>query len=145
MTDQAIPLPRAANSGLLRGLGRKAEPWLYLAPALAVLLVWTYIPLLEAFELSFYQWNMLPRSQPRFVGLANYTNLLALPDMRQAIRNTVLYTLGLLPLSVVVPLAVAILTQDLKGPLRNLYRSLVFVPMIVAPIVAAILWRWLLN
>ena len=130
---------------MLRGFVRGAEPWLYLAPALAVLLVWTYIPLLEAFELSFYQWNMLPRSQPRFVGLANYTNLLALPDMRQAIRNTVLYTLGLLPLSVVVPLAVAILTQDLKGPLRNLYRSLVFVPMIVAPIVAAILWRWLLN
>lgn len=145
MTDHALPLPRVRADGLLRGVTRRAEPWFYLAPALAVLMVWTYVPLLEAFELSFYQWNMLPRAQPRFVGLANYTNLLALPDMQQAVRNTVLYTLGLIPLSVIIPLAVAIVTQDLSGRLRNLYRSLVFVPMIVAPIVAAILWRWLLN
>jgi multiple sugar transport system permease protein len=122
-----------------------AEPWAYLAPALAVLLVWTYIPLLQAFELSFYQWNMLPRSEPRYVGLENYRNLLTLPDMRQAVANTLLYTLGLLPLSVAVPLALALMTQDMRGPLRNLYRALVFVPMIVPPIVAAILWRWLLN
>lgn len=146
MTDTAT-LTHASTrpSRLDRALLRHAEPWFYLAPALAVLLVWTYIPLIEAFELSFYQWNMLPRSQPRYVGLENYTNLLALPDMQQAVRNTILYTLGLLPLSVGIPLAVAILTQDIAGPLRNLYRSLIFVPMIVAPIVAAILWRWLLN
>ena len=124
---------------------RAVEPWFYLAPALAVLVVWTYLPLLQAFELSFYQWNMLPRSQPRFVGFDNYANLLTLPDMRQAVINTILYTLGLLPLSVGVPLAVALLTARLSGRLRNLYRSLIFVPMIVAPIVAAIIWRWLLN
>lgn len=146
MTDQALPLPRT-RSGLrpLQRLARGAEPWIYLAPALATLLIWTYIPLLEAFELSFYQWNMLPTATPRYVGLQNYSSLLALPDMQQAVFNTALYTLGLLPLSVAIPLALAILTQDLSGPLRNLYRSLVFVPMIVAPIVAAILWRWLLN
>lgn len=124
---------------------RAVEPWFYLAPTLAVLVVWTYVPLLQAFELSFYQWNMLPRSQPRFIGFDNYANLLTLPDMRQAVINTILYTLGLLPLSVGVPLAVALLTARLSGPLRNLYRSLIFVPMIVAPIVAAIVWRWLLN
>jgi len=121
------------------------EPWLYLAPALGILLVWIYIPLIEAFNLSFYQWNMLPRSQPRYVGLDNYANLLSLPDMHQAVINTVLYTIGLLPISVGVPLVVAILTAGLSGRLRNLYRSLIFVPMIVAPIVAAIVWRWLLN
>lgn len=143
MTDHTLTYARPAPR--IAGLLRLAEPWAYLAPALAVLVIWTYIPLLQAFELSFYQWNMLPRSQPRWVGLDNYSNLLALPDMQQAVRNTVLYTLGLLPLSVGIPLAIAIVTQDLKGPLRNLYRSLVFVPMIVAPIVAAILWRWLLN
>lgn len=122
-----------------------AEPWLYLAPAMAVVMVWTYVPLLQAFELSFYQWNMLPRSQPRFIGVENYANLLTLPDMRQAVINTILYTVGLLPLSVGVPLAVALLTARLSGPLRNFYRALIFVPMIVAPVVAAIIWRWLLN
>ena len=122
-----------------------AVPWLYLAPTLAVMLVWIYWPLLQAFQLSFTQWNMLPTSEPRPVGWDNYRNLLALPELRQSALNTVWYVLGLLPLSVGIPLVVAIATQDLKGPLRNLYRSLIFVPMIVPPIVAAVLWRWLLN
>lgn len=121
------------------------EPWLYLAPALIILATWVYVPLLQAFELSFYEWNMLPRSQPRYVGLANYQNLVTLPDMQRAVLNTILYTFGLLPLSVGVPLAIAIITADLRGPMRNIYRAIIFVPMIVAPIVAAIVWRWLLN
>lgn len=139
-TSMPVATPRLPRITL-----RAFEPWLYLAPALAVLIVWTYVPLLEAFELSFYQWNMLPRSQPRYVGFDNYLNLLNLPDMQQAVINTVLYTVGLLPLSVGVPLVVALLTAQLTGPARNLYRGLIFVPMIVAPIVAAIVWRWLLN
>ena len=145
MTDAALSASSISHRTLPRVRLRVAEPWLYLAPALAVLVIWTYVPLLQAFELSFYQWNMLPRSQPRYVGLDNYVNLLTLPDMQQAAINTVLYTIGLLPLSVGLPLVVALLTARLSGLLRNLYRALIFVPMIVAPIVAAIVWRWLLN
>ena len=145
MTDSALAIPQERQRVLPRLRLRAIEPWLYLAPALAVLAIWIYLPLLQAFELSFYEWNMLPRSQPRYVGLENYSNLLTLPDMHRAVSNTILYTIGLLPLSVGVPLGVALLTASLKGPLRNLYRALIFVPMIVAPIVAAILWRWLLN
>jgi multiple sugar transport system permease protein len=120
-------------------------PWLYLAPTLCILFVWIYWPLFRSIELSFTEWNMLPTATPRPVGLQNYRNLLELPELQQAAMNTVWYVVGLLPLSVVIPLFVAILTQNLRGPMRNLYRSLIFVPMIVPPIVAAVLWRWLLN
>lgn len=143
--NTAIPAQQQIPRILPRLRFRHIEPWLYLAPAIAVVMVWTYLPLLQAFELSFYQWNMLPRSEPLYVGFDNYRNLLGLPDMQAAVRNTISYTIGLLPLSVGIPLAVALLTGGLSGPLRNLYRTLIFVPMIVAPIVAAILWRWLLN
>ncbi|TFF23230.1 sugar ABC transporter permease [Jiella endophytica] len=135
-----------APTGLaLPRLRSAALPWAYLAPALLITLVWIYLPLIEAAKLSFYQWNMLPTSPQRFVGWDNYRNLLTLPDMSRAALNTVLYIVGLLPLSVLIPLAVAILTQDMTGRARGIYRSLIFVPMIVAPVVAAILWRWLLN
>lgn len=121
------------------------SPLFYLAPALVLLMVWTYIPLAEAFRLSFYQWNMLPTSPQRFVGLTNYQRLLALPEMRNALWNTLYYTIGLFPMSVIIPLFVAIWTQDLGGRARTIYRAMIFVPMIIAPVVAAILWRWLLN
>ncbi|MEZ2126546.1 MULTISPECIES: carbohydrate ABC transporter permease [unclassified Sinorhizobium] len=144
MTDIQADLARPLSIAN-RDRSAHVVPWFYLAPALILLFMWTYIPLAEAFKLSFYQWNMLPTSPQRFVGLANYQRLFALPEMRTALWNTVFYIIGLFPMSVIIPLFVAMLTQDLQGRARMLYRTLIFVPMIVAPVVTAILWRWLLN
>lgn len=120
-------------------------PWLYLAPALATLVIWVYAPLIYAAWLSFHEWNMLPFTPRTYVGLENYERLIGLPEMAQALCNTFLYLIGLLPLTVALPVVIAILTQDLKGPLRNLYRGLIFVPLIIAPVVAAAVWRWMLD
>lgn len=124
---------------------RALRPWIFIAPAVLSMAVWVYWPLVQAAVLSFYDWNLLPTSPKTYVGLENYESLLALPEMRRALWNTLLYVLGLMPMSVLLPLAVAIFTQDLTGRWRNLYRTLIFVPMIIAPVVVAILWRWLLN
>jgi multiple sugar transport system permease protein len=120
-------------------------PWLYLAPALGAVVAFTYAPLGYAGWLSLHQWNMMPMVEPRFVGLDNFTNLLTLPELEQALANTALHLAALLPLTVVLPVAIAILTQELRGPWRNIYRGLIFVPLIIAPIVAAAVWRWLLD
>ncbi len=120
-------------------------PWLFLSPAFITLGMWIYWPLTEAFRLSFNEWNLLPTSDPIFVGLDNYRNLLALSELRAAAWNTVLYTFGLLPLTVGLPLLVALLTREAVGRAGAVYRALIFVPMIVAPVVVAVVWRWLLN
>ena len=120
-------------------------PWLYLLPALASLFVWTYWPLGYALWLSFNEWNMLPFAPRNFVGTTNYERLLELPEMSQALGNTFLYLLGLLPLTVGIPVIAAIVTHDLRGRWRNLYRALIFVPLIVSPVVAAAVWRWMLD
>lgn len=121
------------------------QPWLYLLPVILGLGLWVFAPMVRAFVLSFYEWNLLPTAPKNFVGLQNYTRLLSLPDMGRAVLNTVVYIAGLLPMSVVLPLAAAIFTQDLPSRSRNLYRSLIFVPMIIAPVVVAVVWRWLLD
>ncbi|MDE1997110.1 MAG: sugar ABC transporter permease, partial [Rhizobiaceae bacterium] len=58
---------------------------------------------------------------------------------------TIIYIVGLLPLAVLLPLAIAIFTADQPPKARNIYRAMIFVPMIVAPVVAACIWRWLLD
>ncbi len=123
----------------------RIAPWLYLAPAAVTLILWIYWPLLDAFRLSFFRWNMLPGAPMSFVGWTNYQNILALPKFWQALRNTGLYILCLVPLAVSVPTAVAIYTHDLPARSRNIYRAIIFVPMIIAPVVAAAIWRWLLD
>jgi len=120
-------------------------PWLYLFPALATFVVWIYEPLARAFFLSFFEWNMLPTAPLRYVGVHNYTNLFQLPKLWQSLRNSAVYILGLLPIAVLLPLAIAIITHDLPARWRNLYRAMIFVPMIIAPVVAAAVWRWLLD
>lgn len=131
------PRRRSAAAGL--------SPWLYLAPVAITLVLWIYWPLVDAFRLGFYQWNMLPTSPQTFVGWENYQRIFALPKFWQALRNTGIYVLGLLPLAVLIPLALAIYTHDLPARWRNIYRAIIFVPMIIAPVVAAAVWRWLLD
>jgi multiple sugar transport system permease protein len=148
MTDAVatLPAPRAPAGALAGWLRRQPlAPWLYLAPALATLFVWVYAPLGFAGWLSFHEWNMLPFAPRTYVGWQNYERLVELPEMAQALRNTFLYLLGLLPLTVGLPVAAAILTHDLRGPWRNVYRAIIFVPLIIAPVVAAAVWRWMLD
>ncbi len=121
------------------------RPYLFLLPALAVLGLFVYRQLAEALRLSFYQWNLMPTTPPRFVGIQNYRRVLALPEMRQAVVNTVVVTIGLLPFSVLIPLGVALLTDGLAGWLCQLYRAFIFLPVVVAPVVAAVVWSWLLD
>jgi multiple sugar transport system permease protein len=120
-------------------------PVLFLLPAFATLGLWIYWPLIEALRLSFYEWNLLPTADPIYVGLDNYRNLLALAELRIAAWNTVIYTLGLLPLTVALPLLIALMTREAVGRAGAVYRAIIFVPMIIAPVVVAVVWRWLLN
>lgn len=143
MAVAALNPPTAATRR--RPRGQRLLPWLYLAPALATLAAWIYWPLIDAARLSLYEWNMIPDSPMTFVGRENYARIVGLPKFWQALRNTGLYVLGLLPLAVVIPLAVALYTHDLPPRARAVYRAMIFVPMIIAPVVAAAVWRWLLD
>lgn len=148
MTDAALKgtIALSAPRGrALRKAGARLIPWLYILPALLAFTIWIYEPLIRAFWLSFHEWNMLPFSPQKWVGTQNYTNIFSLPQLWQSLRNTLVYVFGLLPMSVFIPLGIAIYTHDLKGRWRNFYRALIFVPMIIAPVVAAAVWRWLLD
>lgn len=142
MTALATPSIPRRKAWLRR---QPLAPWLYLAPALVLLVIWIYGPLAYAFWLSFHEWNMLPTAPRRYVGLLNYERLIRLPDMKAALWNTGIYLIGLLPLTVILPVAIAILTNELSGRWRDLYRALIFVPLIIAPVAAAAVWRWMLN
>ena len=104
-----------------------------------------YWPLVNTLQLSFLQWNLLPNIPQRPVGMANYASVLTLPEMGRAALNTAIYILGLLPFSVVLPLAIAILISDIGGRWRSAYRAILFLPVLVAPIVVGVVWRWLLH
>ena len=162
MAQLGLPLPRgpltalpprshpAAGARARRRLSarralQRAEPYLHLLPALLSIVVWVYRPLLGTLELSGYQWNLLPTTPRVPVGLENYRRVAVLPEMGQALWNTGIYIVGLLPFSVALPLGIALLVQGVTGHLRGLYRAIIFTPVLVAPVVVAVIWRWMLH
>ncbi|WP_067542714.1 carbohydrate ABC transporter permease [Nocardia crassostreae] len=124
---------------------RRAVPYLYLAPAVVLLIVWTYRPLVQAFELSTYSWNLMPTSPARAVGIGNYERLLELPSFGDSIWRTVALIAGLLPFTVLLPLVIALACRRVGGRARTVYQALAFAPFLVAPVAAAAVWRWLLH
>ncbi|HVV08949.1 sugar ABC transporter permease [Amycolatopsis sp.] len=140
-----VPESRAARLSVTRRLRGRLVPLLYLAPALVFLYLWTYRPLVRTVQLSFYNWNLLPTSPMTSAGLSNYARVLSLPELGQAGWNTVVYILALLPFTVVVPTAVALLARRVRGRAKTVYQALIFLPTLVTPIASAAVWRWLFD
>ncbi|MFI9508021.1 carbohydrate ABC transporter permease [Nocardia sp. NPDC052566] len=139
-----VPAVAARPSRLAR-FRRGIVPYLYLSPALALLVVWTYRPLLQALELSTYSWNLLPTAPMRPVGTANYERLLQLPAFWDSLGRTGVLIAGMLPFTVVLPLLIALAGRRVTGRARTIYQAFIFAPFLVAPVAAAAVWRWLLH
>ncbi|MDN5859446.1 MAG: sugar ABC transporter permease [Pseudonocardia sp.] len=140
--SRAVP---ARGPGPRRRLARGVTPYLYVLPALAGMVIWIYLPLVQTFQLSFYDWNLLPTTPARPAGLSNYTEVLGLPEIGRATVNTVVYVLGLLPFTLLLPLAITLASQRVTGRARAFYRAAIFTPFLMAPVASAIVWRWLLE
>ena len=101
-------------------------------------------PLVDTFRISFFDGTLLSGPQS-FVGLRNYGTVLATPEFQKALVNTLKYIAGMIPLAVILPLAVALLAADVGGRTRDVYPSIIFMPMIMAPVVVSLIWLWILN
>lgn len=117
---------------------------LFTAPALLMVGVWVLLPLAATVVLSLTSWN-LTSGAPEFVGAANYADLFARPDFLAAMGRTLLLVALLLPFATVVPMGLAILLW--RGPSRSgaVYRTLLFLPMVLAPVASAVSWQFVLN
>jgi multiple sugar transport system permease protein len=118
--------------------------WLYFSPVLIALLVWVYGPLLFSAALSFLDWNLVSPN-PQWHGLTNYRNLITQPEFRNAAWNTLLYAVCVLPFATVVPCALAIALWKRPGRMSGIYRTLLFLPVVLAPVAYAQAWQFILD
>jgi alpha-1,4-digalacturonate transport system permease protein len=118
-------------------------PYLFLLPTLLVFLTFTIVPALYNFYLSLFRISPL---RPReFVGLGNFGYLVERDDLfRRALANTVLFVGGDVGLILVLSLAIALLLNG-KIRFRGFFRSVFFYPVLLSPVVVALIWGWFLN
>jgi multiple sugar transport system permease protein len=117
--------------------------FLFLSPTLVIFCTFILFPVFFSFYLSFQQWNMFSSDQS-FVGLENYSRLFQSAEFWQVLKNTAVYTIGTVPLNMILALAVAyILNKKIAG--KKILRTAFFAPVIISPVAAAVIWRWIYD
>ena len=119
----------------------KYAPYLFLLPSAVVLVIFFFIPFFQTFLLSFldYSTNIY---KPEFIGVANYVKLFHNPVFYKVLWNTFIYLFIAVPILAIFPLFLAVLiNQKIKGV--TLYKILIYLPVIVSIVVAAIAFKWL--
>ncbi len=120
--------------------------WLFLAPALAVIGVFFFLPVVASLALSFTDFDLYAIADPRnarFVGLHNYVALLHTPVFWTALENTLYFVAVGAPLSVLVSLATALLVNARLVRFRAFFRAAYFAPFVTTLVAVAIVWRYL--
>lgn len=125
--------------------GGGIKPWLFLLPTILLIIFWLIKPLVQTLLYTFCDWNMLPGTTPEFVGLQNFYVLFHTPEFGSAIKNTFYYILMMIPFAVIIPLIIAALLQNLSSRSRQIYRVLIFFPMIMPPVATGTVFQWLLH
>lgn len=125
-----------------RVLIQRLTPYLFLLPALLILGLTVFLPALQAFYLSFTRYEYDLTQPPQWIGLANFQRLWGDRVFWKTLQNTVLYLIGVVPILVTAPLAIAILVnKKLRG--MNWFRAAFYTPVVISMVVAGIAWRWL--
>lgn len=125
-----------------RRLKEYSEAYLYLLPALGVVALFWLFPVILSIIISFTNWKGLDTwSTVKWVGFANYANVLMDEEFHQSLLNTFHYAMYSAPLTFIVSLIAAILLNTrIRG--RSFFRTVYFLPFITTWVAISILWKY---
>ncbi|MBW4707184.1 sugar ABC transporter permease [Roseobacter sp. YSTF-M11] len=123
----------------------RATPYLFLAPAALVMAVALLYPIGYMIYASFLDWNPSQRiGEAEFVGLRNYINLLGDAAFRESFYVTLKFATVVVSLEMVLGVGLALLLdRNIRG--MSVLRTLFILPMMIAPIVVGLMWRYMYH
>jgi sorbitol/mannitol transport system permease protein len=125
------------------GAARRAAGWARrapLMPALIFMIVVTQLPFVATLVISFMDWNAYYPDERGFAGFDNFRRVFTDVNMRDAVWTTILLTVGVVLISLVLGLGIALLL-DRKFRGRGAVRTMMIAPFLVVPVAAALLWK----
>ncbi|TVY11232.1 carbohydrate ABC transporter permease [Paenibacillus cremeus] len=113
-------------------------------PAMVGIITFVIYPIIYLVYLSFFKYNLLNKAKSKFVGLDNYAQIFARPDFYKSILNTCLYTAGVVVLTVVISLVLAVWLSG-TSKVNQFVQAGLFTPHIVSIVSIAMVWLWMMN
>ena len=120
-------------------------PYLFLLPAVTILALGLMVPLYNSLVLSFYDWNFGEAWAAKdYLGWQNFQRLLTDPAVWGAVRVTFIFGFWVVLLEMIIGVGLALL---LEQPVRgaSFFRTIFVLPLMIAPIVVGLIWRYLLD
>ena len=145
VTERATQLPPVRRAGLLARIYRHRADYLYVLPAISVMLLVIAYPIYYTIHLSFF--NTPPNlalEDKIFVGLENYSRILAADTFHEASWNTLRWTFWSTLIAFVLGFGAA-LGLNRVFPGRGLLRGVLLIPYVISAVAASYLWRWILH
>ena len=116
--------------------------YLFLAPGFLLFTLVILYPIVRAFQISLFNWSIVPSQGSEFLGLHNYNRAIHDPIFWRALVNTGFYMAVTVPAQIVLGLAAAALL-DARMPARGLFRTLYYLPVVTSWVVVSLLFRYL--
>jgi multiple sugar transport system permease protein len=129
-------------------VSRADVAWWFVVPALLVIAVFFFLPVLAALALSLTDFDIYALADARnlrVVGLRNYVELLQTALFWRAFGNTLYFVVIGVPLSVTVSLGAALLLHSRLVRFRAFFRTALFAPVVTTLVAVAVIWRYLFN
>ncbi len=127
-----------------RKKGERAAAYVFSLPAALLLVAFMVVPVIYTVYYSVFQYQVMRPNDISFVGLANYVKLLADSDFWLALKNTVYFTIIVVPTQCVLALALAMLVaKKFRGV--SVFRTMYFSPQLTSMVVISVLWTVLYN
>jgi len=123
---------------------RRSGAIFYILPALIVMALITLYPFIYTVILSFHEWNLTTFQGKQFLGIDNYIQFFNESDTRDSLKVTLIYLVSCVGVEFILGIAIAFLF-DSKFKGQNVIRNLLLFPMLMCPVVAGLIWRWILN
>ena len=138
------PGPRSRARRWAAGF-RRRETWAayaFLSPWLVGFLIFTSGPMVASFVLSLTEYDVL--TPPRYIGLENYSTLVDDPKIRKSLANTLIFTAMLVPATMIVALALAMVLIRV-GRAAGFFRTVFYLPEMTPPVAVGIMFLLLFN
>jgi len=117
-------------------------PYLYILPALIIVVAFRLVPIVLSFIVSFFDWSV--NGVGDFIGFQNYAHLLKDPEFWQSLVNTFYLVVFIVPISLMLSLFFANLLKSIDK-LKGFYRSLFFIPTVTSMVAISIVWKIIFN
>ncbi|MCE4049923.1 MULTISPECIES: sugar ABC transporter permease [Bacillaceae] len=132
----------------MRNFVNKRAPYLFISPALILLMMFSLIPIVVAFVISFTDISLIGLadwSQINFVGIDNYIDIMTDPLFLKSIGNTLFYVIIGVPLVIICSLGIAVLINFGESRVFQFFRLIFYTPSITNVVAVAVVWSYLYN